>query len=351
MKTFLAFNSALERWFEKTARDFPWRKTSDPYKIWVSEIMSRQTQVECVAENFYPRFLEKFPNVKALAKAEWEDIYPIWKGLGFYDRGKEMNSTAKIIMEKFNGKFPQDFATLKTLPGIGRHTAAAILSYSKDLKIAVIDANVSKILRNIWPEKPVFDSAKTLINSFNSGKMWNLAMVDLISFLRSGQAIEGDLGQFFPKGIAIKFLSIPKKNLSQNKKRIVEVGVACIYKNGKYLIQSRPPGKSFPGAWEFPGGKRNPGERFRDCVRREIQEELGVDVSVRPHFHEIVCNFQSTQLRLRFHQAKIKDGDPRPLENQVLKWATTEEFDDINFLKTNAGALIALKKIEENKKQ
>jgi mutator protein MutT len=132
-----------------------------------------------------------------------------------------------------------------------------------------------------------------------------------------------------------------------SKKKIVEVGVACIYKDGKYLVQSRPFGKSFPGSWEFPGGKRNCGESFKNCVKREIREELGINIYVQPAFHEIICNFQSVQLKLVFHIAKIKDGKPQPLEKQALKWVTVDEFDNVNFLKTNAEALEELKKIEK----
>lgn len=350
MKTFSEFNSALERWFERSARNFPWRETNDSYKIWVAEIMIHQTQIEQVARDFYPQFIAKFPDIQTLAKAEWEDIRAIWSGLGFYDRAKDMSRAAKIVMEEFNGELPQDFATLRTLPGIGRHTAAAILSFSQDSKIAVIDASVSQILRVLWPESPVFDSAKKLINSSNSGKKWNWAMADLAYFLKNGKEIEGDLGLFFSKDVSSEFLSIPRKDSSKKKKRIIEVGVACIYKNGKYLIQSRPLGKSFPGHWEFPGGKRHEGERSRDCVTREIKEELGIEISVEPFFHEIVCEFQSTQLRLRFHLAKImNDAEPKPLENQVLQWASPSEFDNIKFLKTNAGALVELKRMEKEK--
>ncbi len=133
-------------------------------------------------------------------------------------------------------------------------------------------------------------------------------------------------------------------------KKIVEVGAACIYENGKYLIQSRPIGKSFSGSWEFPGGKRNPGESFKNCVKREIQEELGIDVEVEPAFYEITCNFKSTRLKLVFHLAKFQTGKPRPLEKQVLKWVTTDEFDSINFLKTNSEVLKELKKMEKKKK-
>ena len=154
------------------------------------------------------------------------------------------------------------------------------------------------------------------------------------------------MGDLLPENIFVAAVSKRKKTSPKNKQRVVAVGVACIYKDGKYLIQSRPPGKSFPGSWEFPGGKKKEGEGFRDCVKREIKEELGIEISVEPFFHEIVCNFQSTQLRLRFHLAEIMNDEvPYPLEKQALQWAPTSDFDNIDFLKTNAGALVELKKM------
>jgi adenine-specific DNA glycosylase len=116
-------------WYAKNARDLPWRKTEDPYNIWVSEVMLQQTQVSRVID-YYARFLNKFPTVHHLAKAEWDDFLPVWRGLGFYSRGKNMLRTGKIVAEKYAGVFPQSKKELESLPGIGPYTASAILSFA-----------------------------------------------------------------------------------------------------------------------------------------------------------------------------------------------------------------------------
>lgn len=349
-KNFLKFNQFLEDWYAKNQRDFPWRKTNDAYKIWVSEIMSHQTQISRVAEIFYPRFLEKYPNIETLAKTNWEELYKVWDGLGYYNRGKNLLRTAKIVCKYYEAKFPQDLEKLEKLPGIGKYTAAALMSFAFDQKVPAIDTNISKIISTLWPDLSIVETAKILVENASSGKDWNSAMMDLASFIRAEKPIEGALGKiFFPEDVLKKFKPVKKnrlkrKVLKKNKQRI-EVGIACIWENGKYLAQTRPKGKSFAGFWEFPGGKREKGESFRNCVKREIREEIDVEVSVRPHFYEELLKFESAELLLRFHRAQIQKGIPKPLENQKIMWIKPMEFFDKKFLKTNHNALRKLQKM------
>lgn len=343
------FTRDLETWYETQARDFPWRHTRDPYAIWIAEIMSHQTQIERVAAHFYPRFLEAFPTVESLAKADWETVFPVWEGLGYYQRGKNMLRAAQVIVAKHQGVFPKDLEALQSLPGVGAYTAAAIMGFAHDAKVPAIDTNIQKIIRRLWPGKNVIDMAQTLIDSAQSGCNWNSAMMDLASSLRKGQTIAEPMTAYFPPEVAAKFLPTKsprkKKTKTGKRKKLIAVGIACIHRDGAYLIQSRPEGKSFVGSWEFPGGKREPGESFRECVKREIQEEIGVIVSVRPHFFEIEHQFGPKTLLLRFHRCQIQSGTPRPLEGQELQWVTPDQFDDIDFLKTNHKALARLKEM------
>lgn len=350
MKQFAEFTSALEKWFQTYGRhDLPWREDFDPYKVWVSEIMLQQTQVPRVKDRYYPRFLAQFPTVEDLAKANWKKVFPVWQGLGYYSRGKNMIRAAQMIVSEFGGEFPTDPQQLEKLPGVGKYTAAAIASFSFDTKIPAIDTNIHKIVTTLWPETESNTTAQELINHAKSGRDWNSAMMDLATALRAKQEIAGDLGTFFPEDIRKKFIPVRAKKTAKKKpksrKKTIQVGVACIYQDGKYLIQTRPEDKSFTGMWEFPGGKREKGEDFRGCVKREIQEEIGVTVSVRPPFFEEVHEFEHVNLQLRFHRCQIQAGTPQPLENQKLDWVAPQDFGKIDFLKTNANALERLKKI------
>lgn len=345
------FTTALEKWFKTNGRhDLPWRQDFNPYKVWVSEIMLQQTQVNRVQDKFFSPFVERFPNIETLAKSSWEEVYPYWKGLGFYSRGKNMIRTAKEVCRRFSGIFPTNLHDLESLPGIGAYTASAILSFSHDEKIPAIDTNIKKIISVLFPGKNILSIAQKCVLLAESGREWNGAMMDLATILRKKNAPIGEpLTEFFPEEIREKFYAkrkkAPQKTEQKSRKKRIEVGVACIHKNGKYLIQTRPDDKSFSGQWEFPGGKRERGEDFRTCVKREIQEEIGVDISVRPHFFVETHEFEHVRLHLRFHRCQIQSGTPKALENQQLQWVSPEDFDSINFLKTNAKALQKLKKI------
>lgn len=314
--------------------------------------MSQQTQITRVAQGYYPNFLERFPDVFILAKSEWDDVFPLWDGLGYYSRGKNLLKAAKIIVEKYNGEFPQTPEELERLPGIGKYTASAICSFAFHQSIPAVDTNISKIIQVLWPQTKVIETAQKLVVDSSCSWTWNSAMMDLADSLRRGITIEGELKEFFPPETLEKFKpkrKKVKKQATNNKKNTksglyrIEVGVACIHRDGKYLIQARPKGKSFPGWWEFPGGKREKGEDYRECVKREILEEIGVKVSVRPHFLETIHEFENTVLVLRFHRCQIQSGEPQGLENQPLQWVAPADFGKIKFLKTNSECIKKLK--------
>jgi A/G-specific adenine glycosylase len=124
--------------------DLPWRQTTDPYQIWVSEIMLQQTQVSRVIE-YYTRFLDRFPTIKSLSRASWEEFLPYYAGLGYYRRGQNMLKTAALVMEKHSGKFPSNFTDLVALPGVGQYTANAILSFAYQQPVLAFDTNQQRV--------------------------------------------------------------------------------------------------------------------------------------------------------------------------------------------------------------
>ena len=153
------FASRLITWQKMHGRhDLPWQNTSDPYAIWVSEIMLQQTQVASVI-GYYSKFMQRFPNIAALALAAQEDVLQHWSGLGYYSRARNLHHAATIIMDQYNGAFPQDFDIIQTLPGIGRSTAAAIASFAFNQVQTILDGNVKRVLARHflvegWPSSP-----------------------------------------------------------------------------------------------------------------------------------------------------------------------------------------------------
>lgn len=151
----MSFSSLLINWYRENQRDLPWRKTRDPYRIWLSEIILQQTRI-IQGEPYYRHFLEKYPRISDLAEAKEEHVLKLWQGLGYYSRARNLHATAKLIHEKYHDRFPQDYETLKTLPGIGDYTAAAVASFAFGLCHPVVDGNV---IRFISRKEGIFEEA------------------------------------------------------------------------------------------------------------------------------------------------------------------------------------------------
>ncbi|MBE6024497.1 MAG: A/G-specific adenine glycosylase [Cellulosilyticum sp.] len=178
------FATLLIDWFEENKREMPWRKTSDPYCIWVSEVMLQQTQVATVIP-YYIRFMERFPTVTDLAEATLEDVHQYWQGLGYYRRGENLWKGAKVIQERWNGEFPRDPKRVSEIPGIGPYTLGAICSIAFHLPLPAVDGNVMRVMsrwycisddigiaknRKIFEAK-VMDNMPDNPNAFNQGLM------------------------------------------------------------------------------------------------------------------------------------------------------------------------------------
>ncbi|MFN3403229.1 MAG: A/G-specific adenine glycosylase [Cytophagaceae bacterium] len=143
------FVQYLLNWYSENKRDLPWRNTDSAYEIWLSEVMLQQTRVD-QALPYYHKFIENYPEIQDLAQANEIEVLRLWQGLGYYSRGRNLHSTAKTVTEKFNGKFPENYAELLKLKGIGHYTAAAIASFAFNEKVAVVDGNVYRVLSRIF---------------------------------------------------------------------------------------------------------------------------------------------------------------------------------------------------------
>jgi A/G-specific adenine glycosylase len=139
----------LLRWYDSHRRNLPWRRTRDPYRIWISEVMLQQTRVQAVLP-YYRRFLRHFPDVRALATAPQEQLLACWSGLGYYSRARNLQKAAQILLRHHRGRFPADLPAALALPGVGRYTASAVLSIAYDLPVPVVDGNVARVLARVF---------------------------------------------------------------------------------------------------------------------------------------------------------------------------------------------------------
>ncbi|MDB2562065.1 A/G-specific adenine glycosylase [Sulfurimonas sp.] len=170
----------LLTWYEKDARnELPWRKTSDIYHIYLSEIMLQQTQVSRVEAEYYPRFLKSFPTLKSLSEASLDEVFSLWSGLGYYRRAKNLHATAQLCPDEL----PSTPAELEKLPGIGRYTASAICSFGYKQSVSVVDTNIARVLARFFAtvdakDKELWSLADNFLN-VQSAREHNLALMDL----------------------------------------------------------------------------------------------------------------------------------------------------------------------------
>jgi len=183
-KSTQAFTRKLLRWYGQHARDLPWRRTRDPYRVIVSEFMLQQTQVSRVSE-FYPRFLKRFPTIEKLARAKPKAVRDAWEGLGYYARASNLHALSRVVSKTMGGNLPNTPSELDELPGVGRYTAGAVACFAYEKPVPAVDTNVKRVLKRVFlgegrGEKDVWALAQRLVPK-NGKRAWrfNQALMEL----------------------------------------------------------------------------------------------------------------------------------------------------------------------------
>ena len=246
------FRRRLLGWYDRHARDLPWRESRDPYRVWLSEIMLQQTRVAAVIEHYH-EFLRRFPTVERLAAAREASVLAAWSGLGYYRRARMLHAAAKVVVREYGGEFPATAAGLRELPGVGRYTAAAIASIAFGEPVAVVDGNVERVLQRMLGERlageAMWDAASSLLDGKRPGD-FNQAVMELGATVCTPRApacltcpvvemcaTRGELG-----GAA---------KLAPQKKR--EIHYALDRRKGSVFLVQRPRDASLmAGMWELP---------------------------------------------------------------------------------------------------
>ncbi|MBN2661397.1 MAG: A/G-specific adenine glycosylase, partial [Tannerellaceae bacterium] len=155
----IEISKMLINWYNDNKRELPWRQTTDPYKIWISEIILQQTRV-AQGLDYYIRFINRFPTIELLAEAKEEEVLKYWQGLGYYSRARNLHATAQTIVAQFGGVFPSSYENILSLRGIGEYTAAAIVSFAWNMPYPVVDGNVFRVLSRLFGLDIPIDSSK-----------------------------------------------------------------------------------------------------------------------------------------------------------------------------------------------
>ncbi len=300
----------LLRWYAVHKRDLPWRYTKDPYKIWVSEIMLQQTQALRVVD-FYGAFVKKFSTVQKLAYATWPQVLSAVRGMGYYGRFRNMLKTAKMVVKDFTGKFPADYDMLRRFPGIGDYTANALLAFAFGQDVPVVDTNVKRVLLHYYGKKNPDELKKLALKLCpkNRARDFFQALMDYAPLILRARPIRSRHQQ-----------------KPRSKNSAIKVAAGIIHQNGKILIQQRQNTKHLAGFWEFPGGKIEPDEDARACLKREIKEELGLEIAVRPAFLKLLHDYPDRRVHLSFHRCSVLLGKPKSREGQKFAWVFPHEL-------------------------
>jgi A/G-specific adenine glycosylase len=247
-----AFRATLLRWFGAHRRPLPWRQTSDPYCIWISEIMLQQTRVAAVLER-YAEFLRCFPDVSSLAAASLQDVLAVWSGLGYYRRARALHRAARIVVRDHAGQVPSDSAALLSLPGVGRYTVAAIASIAFRQPSAVVDGNVERVLRRLFgwrtaPISKIWKAAAQLLSPRSPGN-FNQAMMELGALVCLPLLPRCDacpIRKFcVTRGPLERPVASPRKSAETNYGLLVR-------DHRVYLVRRRRGESLMPGMWELP---------------------------------------------------------------------------------------------------
>jgi A/G-specific adenine glycosylase len=306
----------LLKWFEKNGRDLPWRRTRDPYAIWVSEIMLQQTQVATVIP-YYKNFLKSFPTVRHLAKTDLSKVLKIWEGLGYYSRARNLHSASQIVLNHFHGRIPDTLKDLRTLPGVGRSTAGAILSFAFQKEAPILDGNAKRVISRLFAvsDNPARGKTEDLLWNISESLIpkglsnpFNQALMDLGSTLCTPKEPDCDycpLRDVCRGRASGKPESYPSKKMRRTIPQVASVS-AVIRKDRKVLLNQRPPTGLLGGLWEFPNWKIESKSRLR--LRDDIQKEMGVDVEVEKFIGTFKQTFSHFKLSLHVYRCHPING-------------------------------------------
>ncbi len=342
----------LLAWYASQGRDLPWRRTRDPYAIWISEIMLQQTQVKTVIP-YYERWLNTFPTIETLAVADQQTVLKCWEGLGYYARARNLHKAAQQVVTVHNGVFPRSLDGAIALQGIGRTTAGGILSAAFNLPTPILDGNVKRVLARLVAFPVIPNKALTQLWAISEQVLdphqprdFNQAIMDLGATLCTRHNPTCLRCPWQSHCAAYNQNAVSEFPMSESRKPLPhkQIGVAVITDDqGNILIDRRKQEGLLGGLWEFPGGKIEPGESVEDCVSREIKEELGIDIEVGDRLITIEHAYTHFKVTLNVFNCKHLSGEPQPIECDEVKWVTLDEIDQYPFPKANSQIIEAIR--------
>jgi len=327
----------LLSWYTVHRRRLPWRETSDPYAIWVSEVMLQQTRVD-TAIAYYLRFMKRFPTVSLLAQADLQEVLKLWEGLGYYSRARNLHRAAGIVVDRFKGSVPDNPSDFRSLPGVGDYIAAAVLSIAFNQALPVVDGNVKRVLARLFEvEAPVNrSSAKRIFTKLADALLdagepaaFNQAIMELGALVCrpknpdcAGCPLGGDCRAYAGGTVA----EYPKRD---RRAPVPEhrIAVGVVMKNGLLLITRRKPEGLLGGLWVFPGGKLSSGQKGAAGCRRNVRKKTGLGVEVLDRIARVRHAYSHFKIILDAFACRYVDGDIALNGPVDHRWIRLEELE------------------------
>lgn len=342
----------LLEWYAPRERDVPGRGESDPYRVWVAEVMAQQTRLSTVAD-YYGPFLERFPDVESLAGADLHDVLKEWEGLGFYARARRLHRAAREVVEEYGGRLPADADRLQELPGVGPYTAGAVASIAFGEPEPAVDGNVRRGLARLFdledPARGELEArARSLLRAASDADPAdvNQALMDLGAEVCTPRSPSCDTCPVEEHCLARARGTVADRPPSRPSRDLPhhDIAVGAVWDGrGRVLVDRRPPEGLLGGLWEFPGGKVEDGEEAEAALRRELREEMEIEVEVLGPLGTVEHAYSHFRITLHAYHALRLRGEPTPRAATDWAWVRPGELDDLAFPAANVRLLERLR--------
>ena len=336
----LMLQTQLLAWFAEHQRPLPWRKTYDPYAVWVSEIMLQQTQVATVLP-YFQRWMHTLPTLQAVADAPEELILKLWEGLGYYSRVRNLQKAAQQIVEQHQGEFPAKFETLLSLPGVGRYTAGAIASIAFNQNTPIVDGNVTRVVCRLMdlrddPKSPpmvkaLWHYAEAWIPA-GKARFFNQGLMELGATLCLPQKpscllcpVQNVCKSFQAGSVAWVPAKTPRRALTP-----ITTALAVIEAGNKFLIQKRPANGLMGGLWEFPNINLKENQSMKATLVEAMQKQHRLEIAIEETLPPIKHGYTSFKVTLHCFLCRFV-GKSLPRPKPAARWVVWEELEQFTF--------------------
>ncbi|MGM0454087.1 MAG: A/G-specific adenine glycosylase [Thermodesulfobacteriota bacterium] len=331
----------LLAWYGRNGRQLPWRQTSDPYRIWVSEIMLQQTRVQTVIP-YYERFLARFPDICALAAADQEVLLKLWEGLGYYARARNMHKAAKRVVAEHGGKIPDNWPAIIGLPGIGPYVAAAVLSFAFDRPHAVLDGNVKRLIARLFADaEPVNRPAghghfqrfaDDLLDTARPAD-YNQAVMELGALVCRPKSPLCDVCPLASHCRARAADAVGDFPVRGRRKPVpeYEMAIGVIRRNGRYLVVRRPENGLLGGLWEFPGAVLENGKPPADACIRSMKAVVNLSAAVARPICTVRHAYTHFKVRAHVFLCRQATGSVQLSGPAACRWVPPSNLRDLPF--------------------